>query len=147
MKNLKLLIAIYFAILSMQATAAPALELLALDPSELQKIELESLPSIPLGGTDVHEHAEKVLHMGDFVVAIYEAEPALFPVSSPFPYDEFIYVLEGELILTDMDGNEAVHRVGDMVNIPRGWMGTWHMTSQYRELVIVDAEAWAGTKE
>jgi len=41
MRNLKRLIATCFAMLSLQATAAP--ELLPLNPSELQKMELESL--------------------------------------------------------------------------------------------------------
>lgn len=146
MRNLKRLIATCFAMLSLQASAAP--ELLSLDPSVLQKMELESLPPWPkemiLEGES--EHWEKVLHTGDYVVALYEAAPALLDINYPFPYDEFVYVLEGELILTDTEGNKSTYGVGDMVNIPKGWMGTWHMTSHYRELIIIEAEAWAAAE-
>lgn len=146
MKSLKLIITFCVAVFSFHVTAAPVL--LPLDPSELQKMELEKLPPWPkemiLEGKS--EHWEKVLHNGDYVVALYEAAPALLDINYPFPYDEFVYVLGGELILTDTDGNKSTYGVGDMVNIPKGWMGTWHMTSHYRELIIIEAKAWAAAE-
>ena len=49
-------------------------------------------------------------------------------------------VLKGELVLTDSEGSSATFGKGDRFVLRKGFMGTWHMTEDYRELLIVGTE-------
>ena len=147
MKNLGFLVALLAATITMQVKAEPML--LSLNAEKMRILELDSIPPWPdgivLSGTN--EHWQKVLHKGEFVVAIYEAMPALIDVSSPYPYDEFVQVLEGEVTLTPTDGEKHTYRVGDSFTVPKGWMGTWHMPVKFREMIVVETRAWVATEE
>ncbi len=90
MKYLGFLILLVAGTIAMQGKADPGI--LTLNPDELRKLELDSIPPWPaeivLSGTN--EHWQKVLHKGEFVVTIYEAMPALIDISEPYPYDELV---------------------------------------------------------
>ena len=73
-------------------------------------------------------------------VVIFESTPAKTDhTESAFPIDEFVYVLSGKLILTDIDGEVHEYAVGDSLIVPKGWRGTWEMQGNYRELVVIAA--------
>lgn len=73
-------------------------------------------------------------------VVIFESTPAKTDhAESAFPLDEFVYVLSGKLILTDIDGEVHEYAVGDALVVPKGWRGTWEMQGNYRELVVIAA--------
>jgi len=131
-----LLVAVSFG-----AQAAP--EFLPLDTEKLRALELESIPPFPaelvLKGTS--ENWESVLHQGDFVVSIFAASPAIIDINEPFPYDEFVLVLEGEVTLTNVDGGSATYKEGDTFLVPKGWLGTWDMPYKYREMIVVETNA------
>ena len=147
MKNVGILVVLVAAILTMQAKAGPGV--LSLNPDELRNLELDSIPPWPaemvLSGTN--EHWQKVLHKGDFVVAMYEAMPALIDISEPYPYDEFVQVLKGEVTLTPIKGEKQTYRVGESFTVPKGWMGTWHMPYKFREMIIIETRAWVAFEE
>lgn len=142
MKKVSFLITLLLATASLSAQAAPGF--LTLDADELRAMELESIPPFPaeviLKGES--ENWQKVLYQGDYVVALFAASPALIDVSEPFPYDEFVQVLEGEVTLTNIDGEAATYKQGDTFLVPKGWMGTWDMPVKYREMIIVETQAW-----
>tara|TARA_B100000809_G_scaffold113224_1_gene111757 strand:+ start:1435 stop:1878 length:444 start_codon:yes stop_codon:yes gene_type:complete len=142
MRSQTLLIALLLATASPGVQAAP--EFLPLDADKLREMELESIPPFPaeivLEGES--ENWESVLHQGDFVVAVFAASPANIDINEPFPYDEFVLVLEGEVTLTNIDGGTETYRQGDTFLVPKGWMGTWDMPFKYREMIIVDTQAW-----
>jgi len=135
-------ITLLLAAASFSAQAVPGF--LPLDADELRAVELESIPPFPaevvLKGES--ENWQKVIHQGDYVVALFEASPAIIDVNEPFPYDEFVQVLEGEVTLTNIDGRTATYRQGDTFLVPKGWMGTWDMPFKYREMIIVETQAW-----
>ena len=142
MKKPTFLITLFLATVSLGAQAAP--EFLPLDANDLREMELESIPPFPaeivLEGDS--ENWEQVLHQGDFVVAVFAASPAIIDISEPFPYDEFVLVLEGEVTLTNIDGGKRTYKQGDTFLLPKGWLGTWDMPVKYREMIIVDTQAW-----
>jgi uncharacterized cupin superfamily protein len=142
MKKTSFPIALLLAMASLAAQAAP--EFLPLDADELRAMELERIAPFPaeiiLKGES--ENWEQVLHQGDFVVAIFAASAAIIDIKEPFPYDEFVLVLEGEVTLTNIDGGIDTYRQGDTFLVPKGWMGTWDMPVKYREMIIVDTQAW-----
>lgn len=58
-----------------------------------------------------------------------------------YPYDEYCFVLTGELIVTDADGTTETYGPGDAFLMPRGFQGTWNMPQGLRKyFVIFDAE-------
>jgi len=125
----------------LSAQAAP--EFLSLDADAMRTMELESIPPFPaelvLEGES--ENWESVLHQGDFVVSVFAASPAVIDVSDPFPYDEFLLVLEGEVTLTNIDGGTATYKEGDTFLVPKSWMGTWDMPYRYREMIVIETDA------
>lgn len=123
-------------------------EIMSLDAASLRAMPLESIPPWPdemvLSGTN--EHWQKVLHEGEFVIALYEAMPAVIDVVMPYTYDEYVRVLEGSVVLTSTDGIRQEYQVGDQFLVPVGWTGTWEMPSRFRELIIVETEQWEASE-
>ncbi|KAA1192697.1 DUF861 domain-containing protein [Pseudohalioglobus sediminis] len=142
MKKLLLAACLLGSALAMSAKAE--ISVLGLDADQLRAMELESIPPWPdelvLSGTN--EHWQKVLHEGEFVVVLYESEAAVIDVSYPFPYDEYVLVLEGEVILTSTSGERQRYGVGESFVVPKGWTGTWDMPVKYREKIVVERKAW-----
>ena len=119
-------------------------DVLSLNTSALQEMALERIPPWPdemvLSGTN--QHWQKVLHEGEFVVALYEAMPAVIDISEPYPYDEYVRVLEGSVVLTSSLGERQSYEAGDAFLVPVGWTGTWEMPTRFRELIIIDRKGW-----
>jgi uncharacterized cupin superfamily protein len=147
MKKLGFLTVLFAVILTMPAKADPGV--LSLNPDQLRGLALDSIPPWPaemvLKGTN--EHALKVLHKGEVVVTVYAAEPALIDISEPYPYDEFVLVLEGEVTLTSLAGDKRTYQVGESFLVPKGWQGTWDMPFKFREMIIVETQAWIVAEE
>ena len=120
------------------------ISVLGLDAEQLRTMQLEAIPPWPdevvLSGTN--KHWQKVLHEGEFVVVLYESEAAVIDVSYPFPYDEYVLVVEGEVILTSTSGERQRYGVGESFVVPKGWTGTWDMPVKYREKIVVERKAW-----
>ncbi len=142
MKCSSILILLTMGLLAMPLNADPAVVPLHLE--KMKALELESIEPWPdelvLKGTN--QHWQKELHRGEVAVAIYESAAAVIDVSHPFPYDEFVLVLEGEVTLTDLEGNAQTYREGDSFTVPKGWKGTWDMPVKYREMIVVETKAW-----
>ena len=140
----KLLFVSCFLVSALAMSAEAELNVLGLDTGQLRTMELESIPPWPdelvLSGTN--KHWQKILHMGEFVVVLYESEAAVIDVSYPFPYDEYVLVIEGEVILTSTTGDRQRYGVGESFVVPKGWMGTWDMPVKYREKIVVERKAW-----
>lgn len=78
-------------------------------------------------------------HTGKLMVSIYESEPNKVRIDG-LPYDEFIQVLEGRLILTTEDGDRFEFKVGESLTLPQGFVGEWEMPEKYRELIVINAD-------
>lgn len=142
MKKLLSSLTVLFAAVSMQTQAAP--EVLPMYPEAMKKAALELIPPFPeeviLKGKQ--KNWMKILHQGEVVVALYESTPALIEIKEPFTYDEYVYVLEGEVTLTHIDGTAQTFKKGDNFLVPKGFLGTWDMPRHYRELIVVETKAW-----
>ena len=133
---------------SKRPAARADLEVLPLSVDALREETLEVLPPWPEGVVlaGVNEHAQRVLHEGEVVTVLYGAEAARLNVSEPFPYDEYVLVLRGEVILTSEDGSSQTFGTGDGFLVPKGWTGTWDMPEQYLEKIIVETTAWSAAE-
>ena len=88
----------------------------------------------------------EVLFRGEELIAeVYEDDAYKRRISEPFPHDEFIYVLSGELILTDAAGVERTYTVGDSLVLPKGFTGLWEERGIFRELVVIERKVYDAT--
>ena len=75
----------------------------------------------------------KVLFEGaELVVEVYGDDGYKLRVDEPFPHDEYIYILSGDLRVTDEAGVERKYSAGDQLMIPKGFKGIWHQSDGFR---------------
>ena len=140
MKKILSILLLPLAVTSTQSQAAP--ELIPLYPEAVKKESLAQIPPFPEDErAGPQSNWMTVLHSGEVTVAVYESTPVLIEIKEPFPYDEYVHVLEGEVTLTDLDGNENTFKAGENFLVPKGFLGTWNMTTHYREMVVVETNA------
>jgi len=77
---------------------------------------------------------------GGITLMLWEAEQAGLILDSPYPYDQYVEVLKGKLTLTDAEGRSATFGPGDRFVLQKGFVGTWRMTEDFRQLLIVSTE-------
>jgi len=133
---------------SAEEKAAPAA--VRLDRERIAGLELGEYPPLPkeivLEGSV--KHRGHVFFSGEeIVVEVWEAGPAKLSIAEPFPYDEYVFIQSGKLILTDAKGKKTEYVEGDSLVVPRGFTGTWEMLGNYRELVVIEKEAYERAEE
>jgi len=117
-----------------------------LNPDKLAGVDLPAgepflAPEAILEGS--HRPRGDVLYQGkELIMEIYEDDPATFAITDPFPFDEYVLVLSGKLILTDARGKVHEFVAGDSLVIPKGFTGTWKMLGNYRELIAIGRAAY-----
>jgi len=83
-------------------------------------------PGIALGNFDGAYTMATMYKSGVFAgnkVAFWGSEAGALKAGN-YPLDEFVYVLEGDLVTTDSDGGRHEFHPGDAFVIPKGWAGT-----------------------
>jgi uncharacterized cupin superfamily protein len=137
-----------------EAKAQTAPSPVRLNPDKLAGVDLPAgelfiAPEDVLEGS--HRPRGEVLYQGkELIMEIYEDDPATFAITDPFPFDEYVLVLSGKLILTDAGGQVQEFVAGDSLVVPKGFTGVWKMLGNYRELVAIGTEAYEnalGTEE
>ena len=131
-----------------EKTGAPAP--VRLDAEKLAGLGLEEFEPFPkemvLSGRSRHSYY--TLFSGEEVVAeVYEAQPAKLRIDEPWPYDEFIYLLSGKLILTDEKGEVTEYLAGESLVVPKGFLGIWEMQGNFRELVVIEKQAYVRSED
>lgn len=57
-----------------------------------------------------------------------------------FGYDEFVYLIEGELEVTDVDGGKSYTlKPGDTALFPQGSTSIWHVKSKMKKYFVARA--------
>jgi uncharacterized cupin superfamily protein len=122
-------------------------EMLPLKAEQLNRVELQPVEPTAadlemVGDRDGWKAVGTTrLYEGEIIVEVYASPPAVVEISAPFPYDEFVWMLDGELVLTPVDGQAVTYGPGDAVLVPKGFLGTWETRGNYRELIIIEADA------
>ena len=138
-RSLRALTALSVAILSASSSigADEPKGLTILGKSE---VEQEALPEIEPIAPEIPQNWLRTAFTGEFTVMLWEAKQAKLEIKTPYPYDQFVQVLKGELIMTDAEGKSATFRKGDRFVLQKGFTGTWHMTEDYREMAIISPQ-------
>ena len=135
-----------FLRVSVMADVANAVRAVKLDPEKLAGINLPDEeqfmpPEDVLEGN--HRPRGEVLHYGEqLITEVYEDDPATLLFDEPYTYDEFIMVLSGKLVLTGTGGEPQEFVQGESLVIPKGFTGTFQMVGNYRELIVIEREAY-----
>jgi uncharacterized cupin superfamily protein len=117
-----------------------------MDPDKLAGVGLPAgepfiEPEAILEGS--HRPRGDVLYRGEeLILEVYEDDPATFAIDQPFPFDEYVLVQSGKLILTDAGGQVHEFAAGDSLVVPKGFTGTWKMLGNYREFIAVARDAY-----
>ena len=121
-----------------------------LDADKLAGLGLEEFEPFPqeivLSGRSRHSY-HTFFSGEEVVVEVYEAEPAKLRIDEPWPYDEFIYLLSGKLVLTDAEGTVTEYVAGESLVVPKGFLGIWEMQGNFRDLVVIEKEAYMRAEE
>ena len=129
-----------------KAKAPTLLVPVRMNPAKLAGVDLPAgepfvAPEAVLEG--IHRPRGEILYRGEeLIMEVYEDGPATFAITDPFPYDEYVLVLSGKLVLTDAGGEAHEFVAGDSLVIPEGFTGTWKMLGNYRELVAIGRAAY-----
>ncbi len=121
-----------------------------LDAEKLAGLGLEEFEPFPkeivLSGRSKHSY-HTFFSGEEVVVEVYEAQPAKLKIDEPWPYDEFIYLLSGKLVLTDAKGEVTQYVAGESLVVPKGFLGIWEMQGNFRELVVIEKQAYVRAEE
>ncbi len=112
-----------------------------LDRSKMAGIGLTAIPpdayqDILVGG-ELNMRVANLFDGKELRAEIFESTPAKTNHRTrPTDGDEFVYVLSGKLILTEPSGKAHEFFPGDSLVLPMGYMGTWEMQGNYREIAV-----------
>lgn len=77
---------------------------------------------------------------GQLTAGVWECTPCTTQTDS-YPVDEFCYILNGAVVITDDAGQSETFKAGDCFIVPKGTSLTWHMPETTRKYyVIFDAK-------
>lgn len=77
------------------------------------------------GGVTTHDVEIFLTEGKDFDAGMWRSTEAHWDITDPYPYNEYMHILEGGVTLTSADGTVTDLAPGDSVVIPRGWTGRW----------------------
>ena len=135
---------------SPEHAAATTIVPLRLDAAALKDSALTPRPPVPahilLSGAS--QPRSTVLFKSDSLVAVvFEEQPIKLALKAPgMPYDEFVHLLDGSLILTAATGKTHEFKAGDSLLIPKGFTGAWETGTNFRELALVTRKDWDATR-
>jgi uncharacterized cupin superfamily protein len=95
-------------------------------------------PQVPVGTFDGAYTEATVYKSGVFAgnrVAFWASEAGALR-SFSFPKDEFVYVLEGTVVTTGLDGTKHAFHPGDTFVLPKGWAGMWDMKTRFKKMIV-----------
>jgi len=72
-----------------------------------------------------------------FDAGVYKSGPVALDITEPYGVQEFMYFLEGGVILTSLDGNKVEIQAGEAVMISADWQGRWDSPEGYRKIYVI----------
>jgi uncharacterized cupin superfamily protein len=116
-----------------------------IDRAKLDAAELTALSDLPfMKITDGENPSAGVTEDfksedGKFIVeqaAYSELSLTIVSTAEAWPVDEFMYILEGQVEITNLDGTSKVYGPGDAFVMPRGFRGTWRQLSPLKKIAV-----------
>jgi len=107
-----------------QSKAAMATPLVRLDRDRLSGSNLGEFTAYEpeSGNLMARGHEYYYSKDGNFGIGVWESKPGEMTYTD-LEYDELMYVLDGTIVLTDMQGETETYGSGEGVLLPKGWTG------------------------
>lgn len=88
-------------------------------------LQILSSKAFNVGEDDLKTKEQQTFNNADesFSMGLWESSNADIP--SDWPYDEFMYVIKGQIVMTDESGNAYEINPGEGIIVPTGWKGTF----------------------
>ena len=102
----------------------------------------DDLPLVPGSGVRVQRGDTYFTDdTGKCIAGIWDCTPCQTAMG-PYPFDEFMVILEGSVIIVHEDGTETIFRAGESFVIPKGAPVSWKQTESLRKfyVVVIDEE-------
>lgn len=111
------------------------MKLIRLDPKvkieEYGKPNRKVLEGNPTTGTaNIYSNRAGKFHCG-----VWESSPGKWEVE--YTEEEFCFILEGEVILTNSEGHAEIFKMGDAFILPSGFKGTWETKKHVRKYYVI----------
>jgi uncharacterized cupin superfamily protein len=113
-----------------------------LDPDHMAGLGLTPIPND--GFIDILVEGEleftiaRLFSGEDLLCVVVESTPAKTDHRDrPLEYDEFVFVLNGKLVLTERNGTVQAFTPGQALIVPKGYTGTWEQQGTYREIALI----------
>lgn len=90
---------------------------------------------------DLRQWQKVVIDGSQIIAAIWMSKPGKLRIDG-YPYDQMVLVLEGSVTLQPDGGPEQTHHAGDIFFVSKGYNGSWEMPGDYKELIVVEKNAW-----
>lgn len=72
-----------------------------------------------------------------FDAGVYKSGPVKMDITQDYGVQEFMYFLEGRVILTSRDGSSVEVGPGEGVLISADWQGIWDSPEGYRKIYVI----------
>lgn len=72
-----------------------------------------------------------------FDAGVYKSGPVKLDITEDYGVQEFMYFLEGRVILTSRDGSSVEVGPGEGVLISADWQGIWDSPEGYRKIYVI----------
>jgi len=72
-----------------------------------------------------------------FDAGVYRSGPVRLSITEDYGVHEFMYFLEGSVLLTSTDGSRLEVSAGEAVLIPENWRGIWDSPAGYRKIYVI----------
>ena len=53
-----------------------------------------------------------------------------------FPFTEYVLMISGSVLVTELDGSSMLFEAGDTFVIPKGWSGTWDVQERMKKQIV-----------
>ena len=73
--------------------------------------------------------------------ALWKSEPGILKIEN-YPYDQIVFVIKGNVFLTDSRNITKNYTAGQTFIIPKGFSGRWDMPEMYEEFIVVEKQAF-----
>ena len=117
-----------------------ASELIQLNQATFDELEAMQFESTDTGYAEFSSKDLEIFTSSDenFVVGIYQSRTGSEVIDSPYPYNEYMYILEGEIVTKTVEGHSHTYRQGESFIMPKGWMGDFSISKDLKIIYAVD---------
>ena len=116
-------------------------KIMQLNPHDLEAVKLSAVEDRPFmqviasdkpvaGGMSSFQSSDGKLDVG-----FYHGSEVTLQING-WPVDEVMIFLEGQVEITDQDGLSRIYGPGEMLVMPKGFIGTWRQIGSIKKLNV-----------